>query len=157
MSTQSSKNTQPYSIVLYDHSCNLCRREMANLKKRDHLQRLLMIDISHPDFDAEIWGFEMSELNAALHVKTTESEWLKGLPAIHYIYKQVGLGWIWWPSQVPLLSGLSNYAYAWFARNRHRLTSHFCEVNLTGKSWVQSNAANSSPSNVNQTENGGVQ
>ena len=153
MSTQSSKNTQPYSIVLYDHSCNLCRREMANLKKRDHLQRLLMIDISHPDFDAQIWGFEMSELNAALHVKTTAGEWIKGMAAIRYVYQQVGLGWVWWPSKLPLLSGLSNYTYAWFARNRHRLSAHFCEINTTADAYTGVNKDNCG----GQAKNGGVQ
>jgi len=152
MKQKSTNRNLPYSIVLYDHSCALCRREMANLKKRDHLQRLLMIDISHPDFDHAIWGFEMEALNAALHVKTTAGEWLTGLPAIHYIYQQVGLGWLWWPSRLPVLSGLSKYAYAWFARNRHRLSSHFC----TTCSVSQSSFKPSQETTANQTRNGGA-
>jgi predicted DCC family thiol-disulfide oxidoreductase YuxK len=118
-----------FSVVLYDHSCNLCRREMSGLKRRDHLQRLLMVDISHPDFDQDVWGFDLETLNRALHVRTPEGEWLVGLPAVRHVYQQVGLGWIWWGTRLPVLSNLSDYVYKWFARNRYTLTGRACSSN----------------------------
>ena len=114
------------AVVFYDHSCEICRLEMARLKGRDHLQCLRMIDISQPEFDPGSWGLDPEAVNSALHVKTMKGEWLKGLPAIRYVYQQVGPAWVWWPSQLPLLAGLSNYAYALFARNRHRFSARFC-------------------------------
>lgn len=115
-----------FSVVLYDHSCNLCRREMSGLKRRDHLQRLLMVDISHPDFDQEIWGFDLEALNQELHVRTPEGEWLVGIPAVRHVYQQVGLGWIWWGTRLPVLSTLSDYGYKWFARHRYALAGGTC-------------------------------
>lgn len=117
-----------YSIVLYDHSCSLCRREMSELKRRDHLQRLLMIDISHPEFDPKIWGFDLETLNQALHVRTPEGNWLVAMSAVRYIYQQVGLGWLLWPTRLPILSTVSNRCYAWFARNRSYFSMRYCSV-----------------------------
>lgn len=126
MTQQTKEHNFSYSIVLYDHSCSLCRREMSELKRRDHLQRLLMIDISHPDFDPEIWGFEPETLKQALHVRTPAGDWLVAMPAVRHIYQQVGLGWLLWPTRLPVLSTVSDQCYAWFARNRANLSGGFC-------------------------------
>ena len=115
-----------FTVVLYDHSCNLCRHEMSQIKRRDHLQRLLMVDISHPDFDQAIWGFELDALNRALHVRTPQGRWLVGMPAVRHVYQQVGLGWIWWGTTLPGISSLSNYVYKWFANNRYSLSGRTC-------------------------------
>ena len=112
-----------HSVVFYDHSCPLCRLEMARLKQRDHLDRLRMIDISSATFDPKIWGIELEALNQKLHVRLPAGDWLIAMPAVRHVYQQVGLGWLWWPSRLPMMSSMTNHFYNWFARNRHFVTS----------------------------------
>ena len=112
-----------HSVVFYDHSCPLCRLEMARLKQRDHLDRLRMIDISSAIFNPKIWGIELDVLNEKMHVRLPTGEWLIAMPAIRHVYQQVGLGWLWWPSRLPMMSSATNHFYNWFARNRHSVTS----------------------------------
>ncbi|VAW98501.1 hypothetical protein MNBD_GAMMA21-2198 [hydrothermal vent metagenome] len=108
----------PHSIVLYDHACGICRTEMSKLKKRDHLDRLYLVDISSPHFNPKLWGVTHSAVSEQMHVRTPAGIWLIGMPAIRHIYREVGLGWIWWSTKLPIISYASQRAYNWFARNR---------------------------------------
>jgi len=108
----------PHTIVFYDHSCGFCRIEMAKLKKRDHLARLHLVDISAAEFDPLLWGIELSAANEQLHVRSPTGNWLTGIAAIRHVYDEVGLGWVWWSTKLPMVSYISQHAYRWFARNR---------------------------------------
>jgi predicted DCC family thiol-disulfide oxidoreductase YuxK len=110
------------SVVMYDGGCLLCRSEMQYLKQRDRQGRLLLVDISDPDFDAGIWGFRQAALTDALHVLTGEGEWLIGMPAVRHVYARVGLGWLLAPTSWPLFSGLSDLAYRYTAQHRALLS-----------------------------------
>jgi len=108
----------PHSIVFYDHRCGVCCIEMAKLKKHDHLEHLLLIDISTPEFNPLLWGIELSSANEQLHVRSPAGNWLTGITAIRHIYGEIGLGWVWWFTKLPVISYVSQHAYRWFARNR---------------------------------------
>lgn len=112
----------PFSVVLYDHSCVICRNEMLRLQKLDKQQCLHLVDISNDKFSHEFWGFSNAELNKSLHVRNAQGQWLTGMQAIRHVYEQVGLGWIWLPSRLPGLKLLSDILYRLFARNRYRLS-----------------------------------
>lgn len=64
------------AIVLYDHACPLCRKEMQRLKARDRHGRLLLLDINSADFDESDWGVTRHEASQALHVLTAQDQWL---------------------------------------------------------------------------------
>ena len=110
--------TLPHSIVFYDHACGICRIEMSKLKKYDPLQRLLLVDISSPHFKPRLWGINYHDAIEQLHVRTPAGDWLVGIPAIRHIYAEVGLGWIWWPTKLPIIGYVSQHFYRWFARHR---------------------------------------
>jgi predicted DCC family thiol-disulfide oxidoreductase YuxK len=110
------------TIVLYDHSCPMCRTEMQRLKQRDSRDRLRLVDASAADFDAAAWGFDRRALMQALHVRTADGRWLKAMDAIRHVYRQVGLGWLLAPTGWPLLRGLADRLYRLLARHRYRIT-----------------------------------
>jgi len=106
------------TIVLYDGACPLCRTEMLRLKRRDPGNRLRLVNIAAPDFNAPAWGFSQAALGMALHVRSPEGRWLIGMAAIRHVYARVGLGWLlaptgWWP-----LRRVFDAMYAWVARHR---------------------------------------
>ena len=112
------------AIVLYDHDCTLCRQEMQRLKSLDHEDRLLLLNINSPIFNAHDRGVSREEVSQALHVLTAEKIWLVGMPAIRHVYAQVGLGWLMAPSGWPLISRLADLAYRYIAPNRY-VISHW--------------------------------
>jgi predicted DCC family thiol-disulfide oxidoreductase YuxK len=106
------------TIVLYDGACPLCRTEMLRLKRRDPGNRLRLVNIAAPDFNAPAWGFSQAALGMALHVRSPDGRWLIGMAAIRHVYARVGLGWLlaptgWWP-----LRRVFDAMYAWVARHR---------------------------------------
>ena len=109
---------RPQTIVLYDRTCPLCRGEMYRLKRRDFKNKLQLIDLFDPAFDASIFGIDRAAASAALHVRTAEGVWLVGMPAIRHVYRQVGLNWLMAPSGWPIVSPLADLWYRHFARNR---------------------------------------
>ena len=106
------------TLVFYDGACAICRDEMMMLKRRDRAGRLLLIDIAAREFNAGRWPVSTTDLNALLHVRTADERWLKGMPAIRHLYRQIGRGWLLTPTGWPLLSHAFDRAYAWFARHR---------------------------------------
>jgi len=114
----------PYSIVFYDHDCGFCRNEMIKLKKHDHLQRLLLVDISSPHFKPRLWGVRYHEAMKQLHVRTPSGDWLVGIPAVRHIYNETGLGWVWWSTKLPVINYVSQRFYNWFARHRMSISKN---------------------------------
>lgn len=106
------------TVVLFDRTCPLCRGEMYRLKRRDFSNKLRLIDLFDPAFDASIFGIDRAAASAALHVRNADGVWLVGMPAIRHVYRQVGLGWLLAPSGWPCVTRLADHAYRRFARNR---------------------------------------
>ena len=106
------------TIVLYDGACPLCRTEMLRLKRRDPGNRLRLVNIAAPDFNAPAWGFSQAALGMALHVRSPEGRWLIGMAAIRHVYARVGLGWLLAPTGWRPLRRVFDAMYAWLARHR---------------------------------------
>lgn len=106
------------TIVLYDGACPLCRTEMLRLKRRDPGNRLRLVNIAAPDFNAPAWGFSQAALGMAMHVRSPEGRWLIGMAAIRHVYARVGLGWLLAPTGWWLLRRVFDAMYAWVARHR---------------------------------------
>ena len=106
------------TIVLYDGACPLCRTEMLRLKRRDPGNRLRLVNIAAPDFNAPAWGFSQAALGMALHVRSPEGRWLIGMAAIRHVYARVGLGWLLAPTGWRPLRRVFDAMYAWVARHR---------------------------------------
>lgn len=89
-----------------------------------------------------------------MHVIDMKSQSVqKGIHAFKPMYEQVGLGWIWSFTKIPIISSISDKAYNLWARQRMRVTGRpsieiVCkqrEERLADKSRNSSeNASNSS-------------
>jgi predicted DCC family thiol-disulfide oxidoreductase YuxK len=109
--------------VLIDGECPLCRREMRFLRRLDRgSKRLVTEDITAAGFDSNQYGVTMQELMGQIHGVLPDESLVKGMEVFRRAYDAVGLGWLLAPTSWPLLKSISDAAYAWFARNRLRLT-----------------------------------
>jgi predicted DCC family thiol-disulfide oxidoreductase YuxK len=111
--------------VFYDGSCVVCAREMAHYRRRDQHERLLMVDISAADFDAQRYGVPLSALMKQLHV----------IDAGGHIYRGVEGFWAIWQAfpnssvygllgkvlTLPGITPLARLGYLGFARIRRYL------------------------------------
>lgn len=111
-------NEKKVSTVFYDRSCPLCRIEMQRLKNRDKHDYLFQINMGNADFSADDWGVNLEDLDKALHVLTSEGEWLVGMPAVRHVYQRVGLAWLVAPTEWPLISALMDKIYQTLAPHR---------------------------------------
>jgi predicted DCC family thiol-disulfide oxidoreductase YuxK len=109
--------------VLIDGECPLCRREMRFLIRLDRgRNRLVTEDITAAGFDPNQYGVTTQELMGQIHGVHPDGSLVKGMEVIRRAYDAVGLGWLLAPTNWPVLKSISDVAYAWFARNRLRLT-----------------------------------
>jgi predicted DCC family thiol-disulfide oxidoreductase YuxK len=114
--------------VLYDGQCPVCRREADLLRWLDGgRRRLLLEDISDPQFDPARYGLTMDQVMGQIHGVLRNGRLVKGMEVFRQAYDAVGLGWLLAPTNWPVLRPLSDTAYAWFARNRLRLTGRLGE------------------------------
>jgi len=104
--------------VLYDDACPFCAAEIRMLRGWDRTGILHTVDISASGFRAEDWGFSMNALSSELHVRGAEGTWLKGMPAIRYLYRALGRGRMLAFTGWPPLSPIFDSIYRHFARNR---------------------------------------
>ena len=84
--------------------------------------RLVTEDITGPGFDPKPYGVTIKELMGQIHGVHPDGSLVKGMEVIRRAYAAVGLGWLLAPTKWPVLKSISDVAYAWFARNRLRLT-----------------------------------
>ncbi len=109
--------------VLYDGQCPLCRREADLLRRLDGGQcKLLLEDISSPDFDAGRYGATMDQVMAQIHGVLRSGRLVRGMEVFRRAYDAVGLGWLLAPTNWPILRRVCDAGYKWFARNRLWLT-----------------------------------
>ncbi len=108
----------PQLRLLYDAKCPFCRREALWLKARDSRNRIMLVDISSPQFDAAAYGLDASEVKKVLHAIVPDGTVVSGLDAIQEVYRAVGLSWVVAPLSWPGIRHISNLAYRLFARYR---------------------------------------
>ena len=112
--------------VLYDGQCPLCRKEADLLRWLDGgRRRLLLEDLSSPDFEASKYGATIEQLMDQIHGVLPSGRLVKGMAVFRRAYDAVGLGWLLAPTNWPILRGFFDAGYEWFARNRLWLTGRF--------------------------------
>jgi predicted DCC family thiol-disulfide oxidoreductase YuxK len=107
--------------LLFDGDCPLCLREVAWLRRRDRLGRLVFEDIAAPDFEPARYDRTREQLMAAMHGLRPDGTLLVGADVFREAYGAVGLGWLVAPSRLPLLRPLVDAGYRLFARHRIRI------------------------------------
>src|SRR4051812_10776619 len=107
--------------VFYDATCPVCALEMDSLRRRDRCDRLTLVDMSAPAFDARRYGIRHDELDAAIHALRADGTVLRGMDVLRDAYGAAGLGWVLRATRWPLLKPAFDAAYRGFARHRHAI------------------------------------
>ena len=111
---------------LYDGGCPLCRRETDFLKGRDKLKNIKFVDINSENYDPKNYqdiSFEKAMSN--LHGILNNGNIIKGLDVLAYSYQLIGLGWVYFPIKIPILSSLLKIFYKIWAKYRLQITGRY--------------------------------
>ena len=109
--------------VLFDGGCPLCRHEAALLRRLDRRRgRLVLEDIAAPGFDPARYGASIDQVMGEIYGVLPDGRLVTGMEVFRRAYAAVGLPWLLAPTRWPGVKGIADAAYAWFARNRLRLT-----------------------------------
>lgn len=113
---------EPFTIFI-DNQCPLCRREAAMLSRLDRGRgRLVLIDITAPDFNAAAHGCTMDGLMGTIHGRREDGSLVTGMEVFRRAYAAVGWGWLLAPTGWPVLRPVFDRLYSWFAKRRLKLT-----------------------------------
>jgi predicted DCC family thiol-disulfide oxidoreductase YuxK len=116
-------SAKPYPLTLdYDGKCPVCRREIDLMKKFNRKDHLHFIDFSNSSFPAAEPGLNQCDLGRAIHARKSDGTLITGVEVFKEMWEGVGLGFLIRCSRRPIFNKLSVIAYAWFAKNRLRLT-----------------------------------
>ena len=116
-------NHRDYEVeVFYDGQCPLCLREIRMLRWMDRKQRILFTDISREGFSPEAYGKDMDELMGEIHARLPDHTWITGVEVFRRLYSAVGFKTLASLTRLPIVSGLLDFGYNVFAKNRLRLT-----------------------------------
>ena len=120
--------TQYPLTIFFDGACPICNREIALMKRLDRRRQLEFCDFSAQEYDAASSGFAAADLGAVIHARWADGTVIAGVEVFRAMWEAVGLGFLARLSRHSLVEPLVLKAYAWFARNRLRLTgrSHAC-------------------------------
>jgi predicted DCC family thiol-disulfide oxidoreductase YuxK len=109
-------------VTLYhDGHCPLCQREVAWLARHPRRERVILVDIQAPGFDAGAVDSRFVEMMGKLHLRDAQGRWFIGMDASRALYAVLGYRRLVWLSTQPGLAGLMDTIYLWFARRRVRL------------------------------------
>jgi predicted DCC family thiol-disulfide oxidoreductase YuxK len=118
----------PALRILYDGGCPLCLREVEALRRRDLARHgaapmLGFVDIDAVDYEPSAHGgISYREAMGRIHGLSDDGTILRDLAVFRRAYTIVGLGWLYGPTQLPLLGHLADGLYQHWARLRLRLT-----------------------------------
>lgn len=108
--------------VFFDGACPICDREIALMRRLDKHQRLIFFDFSRSDYDPTSINISPAELGRIIHARWVNGSVITGVDVFRAMWEAVGLGFLARLTRLSLIEPLVLKAYAWFARNRLRLT-----------------------------------
>ena len=107
---------------LYDGACPLCLRETKFLKKKDSSKYINFVDISINYIPKNFENISFKEAMSNLHGILNSGEIIYGIDVLAYSYELVGLGWIYFPTKLPIISNFVKFLYKYWAKYRLKLT-----------------------------------
>ena len=107
---------------LYDGACPLCLRETNFLKKKDYHSIINFVDISTNYIPKNYKNISFRQAMSNLHGILSSGEIIYGVDVLAYSYELVGLGWIYFPTKLPIISQVIRFLYKYWAKYRLQLT-----------------------------------
>ena len=118
----------PALTLLYDGGCPLCLREVELLGRKDRQRhgeclKLAFVDIDQPEYNPDSYaGISYREAMGGIHTIDACGAVLRDVDVFRRAYDLIGMGWLYAPTQWPLLRPLTNHAYGIWADMRLRIT-----------------------------------
>ena len=118
----------PALTILYDGGCPLCLREVKLLGRKDRERhgeglKLAFVDIDRADYNPDRFaGISYREAMGRIHAIDGDGAVLRDIEVFRQAYDLIGLGWLYAPTQWPLLRPMTNLAYGVWATLRLRIT-----------------------------------
>jgi len=111
--------------VYYDGSCSVCAAEIEHYRRKDHESRLVLIDISAPDFSPERPGIDRQAFMHELHVIDRQGTVYRGVEAFWAIWQAFPASTLYGMMgtliTLPVINPLARLCYRGFARIRRYL------------------------------------
>lgn len=109
--------------VVYDGHCNVCKRLVAGLTRWDRDGKIEVVPAQAPGVQARFhWISGRAFTEAMQVVRASDGKTWQGAAAIEQLLDVLPRGrWIAWVFSVPLVRGLAESLYRWFARNRYHM------------------------------------
>ena len=107
---------------LYDGACPLCLRETNFLKTKDKKKVINFVDININYIPRNFQNISYKQAMNNLHGILGSGEIIFGVDVLAYSYELVGLGWIYFPTKLPILSESIKFLYKYWAKYRLKLT-----------------------------------
>ena len=110
--------------LLFDGGCPLCLREVRTLQRLDRGRgRIAFADIDAADYQpSQYGGIDYRRAMGRIHAVRSDGTVITDVEVFRQAYSLVGLGWLYAPTQWPLLRPLIDAAYGWWAQRRLQLT-----------------------------------
>jgi len=110
--------------LLYDGKCPLCLREVDFLQRRDGGRGLVaFVDIADDQYNPEDHGgIDFETAMGRIHAVLPDGQVLKNMAVFRQIYSLLGMGWIYAPTQWPILGSVADKLYGLWANYRLKLT-----------------------------------
>ncbi|MBI2354950.1 MAG: DUF393 domain-containing protein [Deltaproteobacteria bacterium] len=111
--------------VFYDGSCSVCATEVERYGRMDRAGRLILVDISAPDFDPGPLGISLAELMYQMHAIDRAGTVYRGVEAFWAIWQAFPastiLGMMGALITLPGVNAVARLCYKGFARIRKYL------------------------------------
>lgn len=110
--------------LLYDGDCPLCLREVSFLQKKDKGRGLVAFtDIAADDYDpAANGGVSFEAAMERIHAVLPDGTVIKNVDVFRQVYSVLGIGWMYAPTQWPILGPIVDRLYDIWAAWRLALT-----------------------------------
>lgn len=110
--------------LLYDGECPLCLREVNFLLKRDAGRGIVdFVDIADLNYQpAEHGGVDFATAMGTIHAVLPDGTVIKNVEVFRRVYEELGMGWVYAVTKLPLVGGVADWLYGIWANWRLTLT-----------------------------------
>ena len=123
--TQPESKSPKWRIkLLYDGECPLCLREVNFLLKRDAGRGIVkFVDIADPNYQPEAnEGVDFATAMGRIHAVLPDGSVIKNIEVFRRVYEELGMGWIYAITKLPILGAIADWLYGIWADWRLKLT-----------------------------------
>lgn len=110
--------------LLYDGECPLCVREVNFLTKKDAGRGIVnFVDIAALDYDPkDNANIDFATAMGRIHGILPDGTVIKNVEVFRRVYEELGMGWIYGITKLPILGAIADWLYGIWADWRLKLT-----------------------------------